>query len=61
MNVWAALAVNNLIAAVIIVEDSPFSLKKKKHSFKMMIQTVAVLPLVEIKNIIPFFNNKKFL
>ena len=30
MDVWAALAVNNLIAAVIIVEDSPFSLKKKK-------------------------------
>ena len=29
MNVGAALAVNNLIAAVIIVEDSPFSLKKK--------------------------------
>ena len=61
MNVWAALAVNNLIAAVIIVKDSPFSLKKKKHSIKMIIQTLAVLPLVEIKNIIPFFNNKKFL
>ena len=60
MNVWAALAVNKLIAAVIIVEDSPFSLKKK-HSVRMIIQTVAVLPLVEIKNIIPFFNNKKFL
>ena len=61
MNVWAALAVNKLIAAVIIVEDSPFSLKKKKHSVRMIIQTVSVLPLVEIKNIIPFFNNKKFL
>ena len=60
MNVWAALAVNNLIAAVIIVEDSPFSLKKK-HNVKIIIQTVGVLPLVEIKNIIPFFNNKKFL
>ena len=60
MNVWAALAVNKLIAAVIIVEDSPFSLKKKKHSVRMIIQTVAVLPLVEIKNIIPFFNNKIF-